>query len=81
MSDDPEDDKEAAQSVRSIKPNKRSFFGFSRKERYVISVWLLPIHDFVLRRRTCFESSGHVFPFPVLCIIFVIFFDPLGLGS
>ncbi len=37
MSDDPEDDKEAAQSVRSIKPNKKSFFRFSRKERYVIS--------------------------------------------
>ncbi|CAD6587264.1 MAG: hypothetical protein ASARMPREDX12_002790 [Alectoria sarmentosa] len=32
MSDDPEDDKEAAQSVRSIKPTKRSFFRFSRKE-------------------------------------------------
>ncbi|CAF9933996.1 hypothetical protein IMSHALPRED_009552 [Imshaugia aleurites] len=32
MSDDPEDDKEAGQSVRSIKPNKRSFFKFSRKE-------------------------------------------------
>lgn len=35
MSDNPEDDKEAAESVRSIKPNKRSFFRFSRKERYV----------------------------------------------
>ena len=35
MSDDLEDDKEAAQSVRSIKPTKRSFFRFSRKERYV----------------------------------------------
>ena len=33
MSDDPEDDKEAAQSVKSVKPNKRSFFKFSRKER------------------------------------------------
>ncbi|CAF9930575.1 MAG: hypothetical protein ALECFALPRED_004642 [Alectoria fallacina] len=32
MSDDLEDDKEAAQSVRSIKPTKRSFFRFSRKE-------------------------------------------------
>jgi len=31
MSDDPEDDKEAAQSVRSTK-QKRRFFGFSRKE-------------------------------------------------
>ena len=37
MSDDPEDDQEAAQSVKSIKPNKRSFFKFSRKERFVIS--------------------------------------------
>ncbi|KAM0796301.1 hypothetical protein BDR22DRAFT_812277 [Usnea florida] len=32
MSDDPEDDKEAAQSVRSVKQKKKSFFGFSRKE-------------------------------------------------
>lgn len=31
MSDDPEDDKEAAQSIISTKP-KRSFFGFSKKE-------------------------------------------------
>ena len=37
LSDDPEEDKEAAQSVRSIKPTKKSFFRFSRKERYVIS--------------------------------------------
>lgn len=31
MSDDPEDDKESAKSVMDIK-QKRSFFGFSRKE-------------------------------------------------
>lgn len=31
MSDEPEDDKEAAQSIRETKP-KRSLFGFSRKE-------------------------------------------------
>ena len=31
MSDDPEDDKEAAQSISDSKP-KRSFFGFTRKE-------------------------------------------------
>lgn len=31
MSDDPEDDKEAAQSIRDTKP-KRSLFGFSRKD-------------------------------------------------
>ena len=37
MSDEPEDDKEATQSVRSIKPSKKSFFRFTRKERYVIS--------------------------------------------
>lgn len=47
MSDDPEDDKEAGQSVRSIKPNKRSFFKFSRKERYVISERHLAIQDFI----------------------------------
>ena len=35
MSDDPEDDKEAAQSIRSVKQKKKSFFGFSRKGRYV----------------------------------------------
>ncbi|KAI4206888.1 MAG: hypothetical protein LQ348_000781 [Seirophora lacunosa] len=33
MSDEPEDDKEAAQSTRSMKPSKRSFFGLGpRKE-------------------------------------------------
>ena len=32
MSDEMEEDKEAAQSVRSVKQSKRSFFGFSRKE-------------------------------------------------
>ena len=37
LSDEPEEDKEAAQSVRSMKPTKKSFFRFSRKERYVIS--------------------------------------------
>ena len=31
MSDDPEDDKEAAQSIMSVKP-KRKIFGFTRKE-------------------------------------------------
>lgn len=31
MSDDPEDEKEAAHSVRSIKPSKKRFFGFARK--------------------------------------------------
>lgn len=31
MSDDPEDDKESAQSIRDTKP-KRSFFGFTRKD-------------------------------------------------
>lgn len=31
MSDDPEDDKEAARSIQDTKP-KRSFFGFARKE-------------------------------------------------
>ena len=47
MSDDPEDDKEAAQSVISIKPNKRSFFRFSKKERYVIWEWLILTQDFI----------------------------------
>ncbi|KAL8839399.1 MAG: hypothetical protein Q9170_001738 [Blastenia crenularia] len=32
MSDDPEEDKEAAQSIQEQKPSKRSFFGFARKE-------------------------------------------------
>lgn len=32
MSDDPEDDKEAAQSIRNEKTSKRSFLGFSRKD-------------------------------------------------
>lgn len=54
MSDDPEDDKEAAQSVRSLKSNKRSFFKFSRKERYVILEWVLPTQDFI------FPIVGHI---------------------
>ena len=32
MSDDPEDDVEGQKSIRSIKPAKRSFFGFGKKE-------------------------------------------------
>lgn len=54
LSDDPEDDKEAAQSVRSIKSNKKSFFRFPRKERYV--VWHLPLPplDFMYFRSTFF---------------------------
>lgn len=32
LSDDPEDDVDAQQSVHNIKPAKRSFFGFGKKE-------------------------------------------------
>ena len=32
MSDDPEDDVEGQKSVHSIKPSKKSFFGFHRKD-------------------------------------------------
>ena len=33
MSDEPEEDVEGQKSVHSIKPTKRSFFGFKKKER------------------------------------------------
>lgn len=54
MSDDPEDDKEAAQSVKSIKPNKRSFFKFSRKERYICFRLIFSLS------RIHFPVAGHV---------------------
>ena len=62
MSDDPEDDKEAAQSVRSVKQKKKSFFGFARKERYVsISRSDFSTPYFRLKRRACFGCSVKVF--------------------
>lgn len=64
MSDDPEDDKEAAQSVKSIKPNKRSFFRFPRKERYVIACDFFPLKTSFSNRRTNFGAAETSFPLP-----------------